>query len=257
MALCAALPDKICQFRRLQLLSSQLVQLRRETIAVKGKRKRIEAFEILGLKDPLENSDKIPVRFLDDFRKGVDLIQIPEDIILPVEALDGCIGHSRTVALLAFALACQFDFSDREKSDLVNAAFVADLGKEIIPHHLLNRRGSLTTSEFETVRNHPVESTRILRKMGYENPAMLEMVQHTHEYFNGRGYPHGLAGEKIPMGSRIIAVADAYDALTARRPYRDPWERQSTLEEIRRGVSKGMYDPQVADALIRLLGSAV
>ena len=159
--------------------------------------------------------------------------------------------------MLAFAIASQFDFSDREKSDLVNAAFIADLGKEIIPHHLLNRKGSLTASEFETVRNHPVEGAKMLRKMGYENPAMLEMVQHSHEYFNGRGYPHGLAGEKIPMGARIIAVADAYDALTSRRPYRDPWERQSTLEEIRRGVEKGMYDPKVAEVLFRLLGSSV
>jgi HD-GYP domain-containing protein (c-di-GMP phosphodiesterase class II) len=226
-----------------------------ETIAVKGKRKRIEAFEILGLKDPLDNRDKIPAKFIENFRKAVDLIQIPEDIILPVEALDGCIGHSKAVAVLAFAMASQFDLSDREKADLVNAAYVADLGKEIIPHHLLNRRGSLTASEFEIVRNHPVESTKMLRKMGYENASMLELIQHSHEYFNGRGYPHGLAGQRIPFGSRIIAVADAYDALTSKRPYRDPWERQSALEEIRRGVEKGMYDPNVADVLFRLLGN--
>jgi HD-GYP domain-containing protein (c-di-GMP phosphodiesterase class II) len=91
--------------------------------------------------------------------------------------------------------------------------------------------------------------------MGYENSAMLQIVQHSHEYFNGRGYPHGLAGEDIPLGSRIVAVADAYDALTSKRPYRDAWERQSALEEIRRGVEKGMYDPTVADVLFRLLGN--
>jgi HD-GYP domain-containing protein (c-di-GMP phosphodiesterase class II) len=226
-----------------------------ETISVKGKRKRIEAFEILGLKDPLDNRDKIPATFHADFKRAVDLIQIPEDIILPVEALDGCIGHSRIVAVLSFAMARHFDLSDREKLDLVNAAYIADLGKEIIPHHLLNRKGSLTASEFDLVRNHPVESSKMLRKMGYENAAMLELVQHSHEYFSGRGYPHGLAGEKIPLGSRIIAVADAYDALTSKRPYRDPWERQSALEEIQRGVEKGMYDPNVAGVLFRLIGN--
>jgi HD-GYP domain-containing protein (c-di-GMP phosphodiesterase class II) len=105
------------------------------------------------------------------------------------------------------------------------------------------------------VRNHSVEGAKRLRKMGYENAAMLEMVLHSHEYFNGRGYPHGLEGEKIPLGSRIIAVADAYDALTSKRAYRDPWEGQSALEEIRRGVEKGMYDPNVADVLFRLLGT--
>jgi len=227
-----------------------------ETIAVKGKRNRIEAFEILGLKDPLDNRDKIPAKFHEEFKKAVDLIQIPEDIILPVEALDGCIGHSRTVAVLAFAIASQFDMTDRERVDLVNASYVADLGKAIIPHHLLNRKGSLTASEFEAVRNHPVESVKMLRKMGYENAAMLELVQHSHEYFIGRGYPHGLIDQAIPLGSRIIAVADAYDALTSTRPYRDPWERQSALEEIRRGVEKGMYDPKVADVLFALIGNS-
>jgi HD-GYP domain-containing protein (c-di-GMP phosphodiesterase class II) len=226
-----------------------------ETISVKGKRKRIEAFEIFGMKDPLENRDKIPGGFYWEFKRGVELIQVPEDIILPIEALDGCIGHSKTVALLAFAIATKFDLSDREKSDLVNAAFVADIGKDIIPHHLLNRRGSLTASEFEVVRNHPVEGAKRLRKMGYENAAMLEIVLHSHEYFNGSGYPHGLQGENIPLGSRIIAVADAYDALTSKRAYRDLWEGQSALEEIRRGVEKGMYDPNVAEVLFKLLGT--
>jgi HD-GYP domain-containing protein (c-di-GMP phosphodiesterase class II) len=99
-------------------------------------------------------------------------------------------------------MASQFDLSDREKSDLVNAAYVADLGKEIIPHHLLNRRGSLTASEFDMVRNHPVESTKMLRKMGYENTAMLEIVQHSHEYFNGRGFrsaPESLPSQMLTM----------------------------------------------------------
>jgi adenylate cyclase len=227
-----------------------------ETISVKGKRKRIEAFEILGMKDPLDNPDKLPTKFCDDFKKAVSLIQIPEDIILPIEALDGSIGHSKVVAVLAFAIGSQFDLSDREKSDLVNAAYVADLGKEVIPHHLLNRKGNLTASEFEIVRNHSVEGAKMLRKMGYENPAMLEMVQHSHEYFNGCGYPLRLDGEKIPLGSRIIAVADAYDALSSRRPYRDPWERQSALEEIGRGVEKGFYDPKVASILFKLLGTS-
>jgi HD-GYP domain-containing protein (c-di-GMP phosphodiesterase class II)/class 3 adenylate cyclase len=225
-----------------------------ETISIKGKRKRIEAFEILGLKDPLQNRDKIPATFVDEFRRGADLVHIPEDIVLPIEALDGCIGHSKIVAVLAFAMSGQFGLSDREKSDLVNAAFVADIGKEVIPHHLLNRRGSLTATEFETVRNHPVEGVKMLRKMGYENAAMLEIVQHSHEYFNGTGYPNGLGGENIPIGSRIIAVADAYDALTSRRSYRDPWERHAALEEIRRGVEKGMYDPKVAGVLFNLIG---
>jgi len=225
-----------------------------EKLSVKGKRQRVEAFEVIGLREPLENRDKIPPGFYQDYAHVADLIQIPAEVVLPVEALDGCVGHSKVVAVISYAIASCLNLPDKEKIDILHAGFIADIGKEIIPHHLLNRMGSLTPSEFEMVKMHTSEAVRILRKMGYENESMLKIVLHSHENFNGSGYPNGLKGEDIPLGSRIVAVADAYDALTSRRAYRDPWDRHAALDEIRRGVGQGLYDPKVVDALLSLLG---
>lgn len=224
-----------------------------ETISVKGKRTRIEAYEVLALKDPLKNREKLPESVYKQYRHVVDLIPVPEDVILPTEALDGSLGHSKMVALLSFAMGGVLGLSDPEKRELLLAGFLADIGKQIIPHHLLNRQGGLSAGEFDLVKQHPIESAKILRSMGYTSEGITTIVLHSHEQYDGSGYPDGLAGDKIPLGSRIIAVADVYDALTSWRPYRDPWERHATLDEIRRGASKGLYDTKVVDALVSLL----
>lgn len=220
-----------------------------DKLAVKGRRRRVEAFEIIGLKDPLEDRAKIPQKFYDEFRAVADLIKIPSDIILPVEAMDGSIGHSKVVAVLSYALGQALGLPEQDKKDLLMAAFLADIGKEIVPHSVLNRGGSLSNSELDLIKLHAAESVRIIKKMGYENEAVLQMVAHSHESFNGTGYPKGLKGDAIPIGSRIIAVADTYDALTSKRPFRDAWERHAALDQIDRGVERGLFDPKIVQIL--------
>lgn len=224
-----------------------------ERLKVKGKRQRVEAFEVIGLKDPLLDRGKIPQKFYDEFHAALGQIKIPPDLVLPVEALDGSIGHSRTVALLCYAMGQTLGLHEKDKKDLLMAGFFADIGKEIVPHYILNRGGSLSSTEFELIKTHTAESTRVMKTMGYQNEAALLIVRHSHECFNGTGYPEGLKGDKIPLGSRIVAVADAYDALTSKRPYRDSWERRAAMDQIDRGVEKGLYDPKVAQALHKLL----
>ena len=224
-----------------------------ERLSVKGKRQRVEAYEVIGLKDPLMDRDKIPQKFYDEFGAAAGLIKVPADIALPIEALDGSIGHSRVVALLAYAMAQALGLQEKDKQDLLLAGFFADIGKEIVPHHVLNRGGSLSSSEFEMIKTHTAESVRVMKAMGYENEAALKIVKHSHENFNGSGYPEGLKGENIPMGSRIIAVADAFDALTSKRPYRDSWERHSSMDQIDRGVGKGLFDPKVVQMLHKFM----
>ncbi len=224
-----------------------------EKINIRGRRQRIEAYEIIGIRDPFEDPKKVSQKFSQEYRYVQNLLQIPSDVTLPVEALDGSIGHSKMVAIFAYALASYFGLTDKEKLDILHAAFMADIGKEIVPHHLLNRMGSLSSWELDMVRMHPVEGARTLRKMGYDNETMIQIVQHSHENFSGTGYPDGLKGEDIPLGARIVAVADAYDALISWRPYRDAWERHVALDEIGRGVGKGLYDPKVVDALIKIM----
>jgi putative nucleotidyltransferase with HDIG domain len=220
-----------------------------DTLPVKGRRRRVEAYEVIGLKDPLEDRAKIPQKFYDEFRAVADLIKIPPDIILPVEAMDGSVGHSKVVAVLSYALAQALGLPEKSKQDLLVAAFLADIGKEIVPHSILNRGGSLSNSELDLIKLHTGEGVRIIKKMGYENEAVLQMVAHSHESFNGTGYPDGLKGDAIPIGSRIIAVADTYDALTSKRPFRDAWERHAALDQIDRGVQKGLFDPKIVQLL--------
>jgi adenylate cyclase len=224
-----------------------------EKISVRGKRHRIEAYEVTGLRDPLQNRDKVSQQFYDTYRHAIGLVQVPNDVVLPVEALDGSIGHSLLVAVISFALAELLKLPEMEKLDVLQAGFLADVGKQIAPYHLLNRKGGLSAGEIDLVRIHPIESSKIIRNMGYENEALIDIVVHSHENFNGTGYPDGLRGEKIPIGSRIVAVADAYDALTSWRPYREPWERHAALDEIRRGADKGLYDPKVVERLAKLM----
>jgi HD-GYP domain-containing protein (c-di-GMP phosphodiesterase class II) len=224
------------------------------TISVRGKRKRVEAFEIVGLRDPLADREKIPEGFYNQYRCCVDRIQVPADLILPIEARDARIGHSTTVAVLAYALADALGLSDAERMDALRAGFLADIGMEIVPHHVLNRRGALGGPDYEAVKKHPAAGERLLRTMGYQSDSVLSIIRSSHELLDGSGYPEGLRGECIPLGARIVVVADTYDALTSWRPYRDPLARDAALDEIRRSCARGLYDPHVVEALLKLLG---
>lgn len=224
-----------------------------EKISVKGKRQRVEAFEIIGLRDPLEDAGKLPRGLPEAYRRVVDGLQIPNDVTLPSEVLDGSVLHSRVVAAISYAIADVMGLTERDKLQILQAGYLADVGKEVIPQHVFSRRGGLTPSERELVNQHPAESCRIMRQMGYDAPEVLEMVQHSHERYDGSGYPGRLQGEAIPVGSRIIAVADAYDALTSWRQYREPWESAAALAEIRGETEKGGYDPAVVATLARLV----
>jgi len=225
-----------------------------EKIKIKGRKKRVGAYEVIGIKDALLDREKIALSFYEKYHQVENLISIPEDVILPVEALDGCIGHSRVVAILSYAIASEIGIYEQEKMEILQAGFVADIGKEIIPHHVLNRSGSsLSATEIQEVQKHPLEGQRLLKKMGYDSEQMIQIVRHSHENFDGSGYPDGLKGEQIPIGSRIINVADTYDSLTSWRPYRDRWDRNAAFDELKRGVQKGFHDPQIVKTLIKCL----
>ncbi|MDD5029614.1 MAG: adenylate/guanylate cyclase domain-containing protein [Rhodoferax sp.] len=225
-----------------------------EQISVKGKRHRIEAFEVISLKDPLLNRNKIPQALYEKYQYVAAQISIPEDVTLPSEVMDGSVGQSRVVAVLSFILADNLGLSESDKRDILQAGFLADIGKELISPNLRNRRGGLTISEIDIIQQHPEESCRLMRKMGYDKPAVLKLVKHSHEHYRGSGgYPNQLKGNDIPIGARIIAVADAYEALTSSRPYRESWERHAALGEINSEVEKGVFDPVVVEVLAKLI----
>ncbi len=226
-----------------------------EKIQLKGKLRRVTVYEVNELKDRWQDPAVIPPQLAEKYLSVQALLGVPEDVILAVEALDGSVGHGRCVALLAYAVADQMKLNEELKRTILLAGYTQDLGKQAVPHHILNRGGSLNEQELELLQKYVSESVAALKRMGYMDPKLLEIVLHHHEMWNGKGYPAKLKGEEIPVGARITAVAEAYSALTAWRPYRDAWDQRVALSELHKEAAQGRFDSRVVDALAELLKS--
>jgi adenylate cyclase len=223
-----------------------------EKIQLKGKLRRVAVYEVTGLRDRWRDPAVIPPALTEKYLPVQAQIEVPEDLVLSVEALDGSVGHGRAVALLSYAIADHLNLNEELKKTILQAGYVQDIGKEAVPHHILNRAGSLTEPEMKLLEKYVVESVATLKRLGYVDPKLLEIVRHHHETWSGKGYPDGLKGEEIPVGARITAVAEAYSALTAWRPYREPWDQRVAMSELRKGVEQGRYDPRVVDSLVEI-----
>ncbi|MCX5782387.1 MAG: HD domain-containing protein [Elusimicrobia bacterium] len=131
------------------------------------------------------------------------------------------------------------------------AALVHDIGKIGIKEEILNKAGKLEPEEEEALRKHPVIGNRIIEPVAFLSP-VAPMVHHHHEWYNGEGYPDGLAGEEIPLGSRIVSVIDAYDAMTTDRPYHKAYPKEDAIKELINNRGK-QFDPKVVDAFLQAL----
>lgn len=159
--------------------------------------------------------------------------------------------HSTRVARYAVAIAAELDL-DEELIELIDqAASVHDLGKIGIPDRVLLKPSPLTSDEQLTMWLHTEIGARILRQFGLFRSG-AEIVLHHHEAYDGSGYPAGLAGDAIPLGARVVAVADALDAMTSDRPYRDALALGEAIERFRAGAGR-QWDPAVVGATLRLL----
>ena len=225
-----------------------------EKLAIKGKSRRVNVYEVVDLVDPMLNRDKIPQAFYDEYIHVADKIKIPEEAVLPTECIDGSIRHGRMVAIISYALADKMELPDQVKEDILVAGFLHDLGKQIIPIHLLNTPRKLTDSEFNFVEKHSAHSINLIKKLGYQSEQLLKMVETHHERYDGAGYPLGLKGEAIPIGGRILAVADTFDSMTSKRLYAETWEYKSTIWEIQKDAAEGIYDPKIVEVLKTLFG---
>jgi HD-GYP domain-containing protein (c-di-GMP phosphodiesterase class II)/class 3 adenylate cyclase len=220
-----------------------------EKIQLKGKLKKVIVYEVTGIKDRWMDSKVIPPAVAAKYRPAESFIEVPEDVVLAVEALDGSVGHGRVAALLSYAIADRLGLNEGMKKTILRAGYLQNIGKEAVSHHVLNSPRSLTDQESSHLEKHVPESVAACRKMGYVDPQFLEIVLHHHEAWNGRGYPDHLKGDAIPMGARITAVAQAYSALTSWRPYHEAWDSRVALNEIRNDMERGRYDPKVVEAL--------
>jgi HD-GYP domain-containing protein (c-di-GMP phosphodiesterase class II) len=154
--------------------------------------------------------------------------------------------HSRSVAEHAVRTAWRLKLPDREVELIGLAARVHDLGKIAVPDAVLHKEGRLTAEEFALMKRHPADGADILSKFP-EYKRGRELVLAHHERIDGRGYPRGLAGDQIPLGARIIAVADAWDAMTSDRPYRKALAQDVALAELMRGRGT-QWDAEVVSA---------
>ncbi len=163
-------------------------------------------------------------------------------------------GHARRVTNLSLQLAEQLTNVEIDMEMLRLSGLLHDIGKIGVPDHILLKVGRLTDEEFSIIKKHPEQGARILQPMAFDKRMhdIALIIRHHHERFDGKGYPDGLAGDSIPLYSRIIAVADSYDAMTSDRPYRKGMDYRDALVEIEENGGL-QFDPLLAEQFVTLM----
>ena len=176
-----------------------------------------------------------------------------EALVNALEAKDPYLrGHSARVADLSANIATEMSLSEEDVDRIRMAGRLHDLGKIGTRDAVVNKEGPLTADEFEHVKQHVIIGAQILAPLVHLGD-IVAMVKSHHERFDGTGYPDGLRGEEIPLGGRVIAAAEVYDALTTSRPYQEKMTPEQAVERMA-DLSGTVLDPKVYDALVRIVG---
>lgn len=161
--------------------------------------------------------------------------------------------HSLNVGLLAVMLGMRLNLSRPALSQLAMCGLLHDVGKLEVPLSITNKPGPLTEEEFELMQNHPTYGAKRLNNSIY--PAVvIQAIRHHHEKFDGTGYPDHLSGENIPLFSRILAIADVFDALSAARPYRPAWSADRIIDYIT-SISGTHFDPDLLPEFLQFISA--
>lgn len=201
-------------------------------------------------------------RQLDDYRTNLEQkVKEQTDIInsMYVRSNDAMIkaleakdfytrGHSQRVTIYSLAIAAELGMTGQELEDLRRASVLHDLGKIGVREAVLNKPGKLTEEEFAEIVRHPETAVRILEPIPFFR-SLLPSILHHHERFDGKGYPSRLAGNDIPLASRIMSIADTFDAMTSTRAYRKALPVADAIAEIRR-CSGTQFDPDIVPAFL-------
>ncbi|MDI6871621.1 MAG: diguanylate cyclase [Bacillota bacterium] len=201
------------------------------------------------------NAVQVYSSVIEDLRSELGEVESPtllntlQTLITVINARDRyTYGHSERVMRYALLIGQQLGLKPEDLRLLRYAAFLHDIGKIEIGRDILNKRGPLTEEERNIIKHHTLYGVQIIEPI-HSLEKILRIVLHHHERFDGRGYPAGLAGEDIPLLARVLAVADAFDAMRSHRPYREAMSLEQALEEIRRGRGS-QFDPVVAEAFL-------
>ena len=163
--------------------------------------------------------------------------------------------HSTRVTEFSLKIAGKMGFSEKELGDLELAAVLHDVGKIAVPESILNKPGKLTDEEFRLIKEHPARGESILSPV-IELKEIARVVRAHHERYDGAGYPDRLKGREIPIGARIMAIADTYDSITSERPYRKAASHRYAVKEII-GCSGTQFDPEVVENFLEIAGTFV
>jgi HD-GYP domain-containing protein (c-di-GMP phosphodiesterase class II) len=163
--------------------------------------------------------------------------------------------HSRAVATYAVTIAAEMEWDDERLGLLRLAAMLHDVGKVAVPDEILRKPGPLTEAEYAEIKRHPLIGADLVARVEGLDP-IVPWIRHSHEHFDGTGYPSGLCGEEIPLAARILLVADAYDAMTSDRPYRRALSREEALRELEEQAGR-QFDPRCVDLLVGHLRAGV
>ena len=159
--------------------------------------------------------------------------------------------HTERVGYFCLEIGKALNLSDKDLRELETAGTLHDIGKVMVPYEILNKPGKLTAEEYEIVKRHTESGYQILHSVD-ELSYLAEAVLSHHERWDGKGYPQGLKGEKITLYARIIAVADSYEAMTAKRVYRDSISNEEAIEELKLNAGK-QFDPQIVKAFVNVV----
>ena len=210
--------------------------------------------ELIRLQTSLEQEVEIKTQEVVAHQKRIERMstQIIQALSGAVDAKDTYTnGHSTRVAEYSKEIARRLGLSEQEQENIYIMGLLHDVGKIGVSDSIINKPAKLTDEEYEEIKNHPVLGARILKNIS-EFPGLVTGARWHHERYDGKGYPDGLKGEDIPAEARIIAVADAYDAMTSRRSYRDVLPQEKVREEIAEGRGT-QFDPEYADIVLAMI----
>jgi len=179
-------------------------------------------------------------------------------LVLVAEYKDEDTGdHIKRMSLYSVLIAKKLGLSDKEVQNILYAAPMHDVGKVGIPDSILIKKGKLTKEEFDIIKTHSTIGAKILSNSKSDIIKTAEQIALTHhEKWNGKGYPQGLSGKKIPLVGRIVCLADTFDALTTKRPYKDPYPVEFACKIIKKERGK-QFDPDVADVFLENIDEVI
>ncbi|MBO4532770.1 MAG: HD domain-containing protein [Treponema sp.] len=223
-------------------------------ISIVGAAVLLYIFALVDINNTAERANQLEIEYLKKSQHSAQKLfeQTAKALVNAIDAKDKYThGHSSRVGEYSRKIAQLLGKSEKECQEIYYAALLHDVGKIGISNEIINKEGKLSDAEYEAIKKHTVMGNQILSSIS-EYPYLSIGANHHHERYDGKGYPEKLKGEDIPEIARIVAVADAYDAMTSKRSYRDPIPQQKVREEFVKG-SGAQFDPEIAKIMLHLI----